>query len=315
MQTLGIVLAALAAVVLVAALRQPLEHVIRAVVELPIRALTAGRGAVTAARVHIQDTATRSRAALGYGSTAEAPGSAWDVTAPLVYLVLLAVILYGDVVLASLRFGALLGIPVDGLPIEGSLLDLLTGLLFLAVIATYGCVLLDVARITPLRRPYGLVDGRARTVVTGTAVAGTALSLLAAALFFLWGQYAIFGAPSPDVATLFVAVFAVLLVGASIFAAGGALGAVTALWVLLCALAATILGVVGALLDLVIVVLDGLRGIVTALIRLLARPGTVLWNWLVALPALRSLRLSPLSVPEPAPPSQPQDQLELAAGP
>ena len=131
MQTLGIVLAALAAVVLVAALRQPLEHVIRAVVELPIRALTAGRGAATAARVHIQDTATRSRAALGYGSTAEARGSAWDVTAPLVYLVLLAVILYGDIVLASLRFGALLGIPVDGLPIEGSLLDLLTGLLFL----------------------------------------------------------------------------------------------------------------------------------------------------------------------------------------
>jgi hypothetical protein len=62
------------------------------------------------------------------------------VTAPLVYLVLLAVILCGDVVLASLRFGALLGIPVDGLPIGGSVLDLLTGLLFLAVLATYGCV-------------------------------------------------------------------------------------------------------------------------------------------------------------------------------
>jgi hypothetical protein len=62
------------------------------------------------------------------------------VTAPLVYLVLLAVILCGDVVLASLRFEALLGIPVDGLPIGGSVLDLLTGLLFLAVLATYGCV-------------------------------------------------------------------------------------------------------------------------------------------------------------------------------
>ena len=106
-----------------------------------------------------------------------------------------------------------------------------------------------------------------------------------------------------------------LLVGASILAAGGALGAVIALWVLLCALAATILGMVGALLDLVVVVLDGVQGIVTALIRLLARPGTVLWNWLVALPALRSLRLSPLSVPEPALPSQPKEQLGLAAGP
>ena len=69
--------------------------------------------------------------------------------------------------------------------------------------------LLDVAGITALRRPYGLADGRARTAVIGTAVAGTALSLLAAALFFLSGQYAIFRAPSPDVATLFVAVFAV----------------------------------------------------------------------------------------------------------
>ena len=114
--------------------------------------------------------------------------------------------------------------------------------------------------------------GRARTVVTGTAVAGTALSLLAAALFFLWGQYAIFGAPSPDVATLFVAVFAVLLVGASVLAAGGALGAVMALWILLCALAATILGVLGALLHLVVVVLDGVEELATAVVRLLARP-------------------------------------------
>jgi hypothetical protein len=152
-------------------------------------------------------------------------------------------------------------------------------------------------------------------VVTGTAVAGTALSLLAAALFFLWGQYAIFGAPSPDVATLFVAVFAVLLVGASILAAGGALGAVTALWVLLCALAATILGVVGVLLHLVVVGLEGVEVLVTAVVRMLARPGTVLWNWLVVLPALGSLRLSPLSVPEPAPRYAAEGPAELAAGP
>jgi hypothetical protein len=44
-------------------------------------------------------------------------------------------------------------------------------------------------------------------------------------------------------------------------------------------------------------------------------PGTVLWNWLVVLPAFRSLRLSPLSVPEQALPWQPKDRLELAAGP
>jgi hypothetical protein len=316
-QTLGTIVTAGTAAILVAALRQPLEHVVCALFGLPARLLAAGGDEVTSARAHAQDSGARSRATLAYGSSEEAAESAWDVVAPLLYLLLLVVILCGDLVLSSLRFGSLLGIPIDGLPIEGSVLDLLAGLLFLAVIATYGCVLLDVSRVTPLRRPYGLVDGRARAAIAGTAVAGTALSVLAAALFFLWGQYAIFGEPSPDIASLFVTVFAVLLVGASIFTAGGALGCVTAMWVLLCALAATLLAVTAALLHLLVVALEGAHTIATAVVRLLARPGTVLWNWLTTLAPMSSLQLSPL--PEPTSESclvaQPQDRLELAAGP
>ena len=256
--------------------RLALEHLVRAVAGLPADLLAAGRDAARTARAGQLEIVARGRAALAYGSGDTS--SAWDVTAPLVYLLLLAVILSGDVVLASLRFGALLGIPVDGLPFTGPTLDLLTGLLFLAVLATFGCVLLDAAHITPLRRPYGLATGRTRSAVLGTAATGTALAVLAAVLFFVWGQYAIFGQPSDDVAMLFIAVFAVLLVGASILAGGGALGCVLALWTLLCTLVAALLAVAAALLDVAVVAVTRAADLLVAGIRLLARPGSVLWT-------------------------------------
>ena len=135
------------------------------------------------------------------------------------------------------------------------------------MLATFGCVLLDAAHITPLRRPYGLATGRTRSAVLGTAATGTALAVLAAVLFFVWGQYAIFGQPSDDVAMLFIAVFAVLLVGASILAAGGALGCVLALWTLLCTLVAALLAVVAALLDLAVVAVTRAADLLVAGIR------------------------------------------------
>ena len=311
MRSVGLFLAAVVAIVLLAGLRLALEHLVRAVAGLPADLLAAGRDAARTARAGQLEIVARGRAALAYGGGDTS--SAWDVTAPLVYLLLLAVILSGDVVLASLRFGALLGIPVDGLPFTGPTLDLLTGLLFLAVLATFGCVLLDAAHITPLRRPYGLATGRTRSAVLGTAATGTALAVLAAVLFFVWGQYAIFGQPSDDVAMLFIAVFAVLLVGASILAAGGALGCVLALWTLLCTLVAALLAVAAALLDLAVVAVTRAADLLVAGIRLLARPGSVLWNWLADLPVGRRTGLRHLA--EPVVEDEKQSDVGLAGGP
>ena len=311
MRSVGLFLAAVVAIVLVAGLRTALEQLVHAAAGLPADLLATGRGAAHSARAGLLEIVARGRAALAYG-VGDTSG-AWDVTAPLVYLLLLAVILFGDVVMASLRFAALLGIPVDGLPFTGPTLDLLTGLLFLAVLATFGCVLLDAAHITPLRRPYGLATGRTRSALVGTAAAGTALSVLAAVLFFVWGQYAIFGQPSDDVAMLFIAVFAVLLVGASILAAGGALGCVLALWTLLCTLAAALLAVAAALLDLAVVAVTRAADLLVAAIRLLARPGTVLWNWLADLPVGRRTGLRRLA--EPVVEDEKQSEVGLAGGP
>jgi hypothetical protein len=307
----GLALAAVLALLLVAGLRTALEQVVRAVAALPAALLATGCGAAHSARTGLLGVVARARAALAYGD-ADAAG-AWDVAAPLVHLLLLVVVLVGDVALAGLRFGALLGIPVDGLPVTGSTLDLLTGLLFLAVLATFGCVLLDAAHVTPLRRPYGLATGRVRSVLLGVAATGTALSALAAVLFFVWGQYAVFGRPSDDVATLFIAVFAVLLVGASILAAGGALGCVLALWTLLCASVAVLLAVAAALLDLAVVAVTRAADLLVSVIRLAARPGTVLWNWLADLPAGRRIGLHRLA--EPVVEEERQSDVGLAAGP
>jgi hypothetical protein len=315
----GLALAGVAAVLLLAALRPDLDRLLRALIGLPAGVLAEARRIVHMAHDAVRGSTARARHALAYGAETSGVAAAWDVVAPLVYLVLLVVVLGGDVVLASLRFGALLGLPVDELPVDGAVLDLLTGLLFLAVLATFGCVLLDVAHVTPMRRPYGLVEGRARTAVTAAAAAGTVLSAFAGVLFFVWGQYAIFGEPSQDVATLFIAVFAVLLVGASVLAAGGALGCALALWVLLGALAAVVLVVVAALLHLVVTLLDGVCTLAASVVRLLAQPGTMLWNWLVELPLGRALHLHPVVDPVRSQPvsdiREDKGDVDLAGGP
>ena len=319
MRVVGLILAAVAAVLLFAGLRPELERLVQAVVGLPAALLAAVRDAARGAGAGVRGVVERSRAALAHGPETPGVAPAWDVVAPLVYLVLLVVLFGGDVVLASLRFGALLGLPVDTLPVDGSVLDLLTGLLFLAVLATYGCVLLDVIHVTPLRRPYGLATGNARTSLVAVATAGVALSALAGVLFFVWGQYAIFGEPSQDIATLFIAVFALLLVGASVLAAGGALGCVLALWVLVGVLAATVLDMLAALADLLGTVLGRVSAVLVALVRLLARPGSMLWNWLAELPVGRALHLRRLLDPEPpttaAGPRDERDHVELVGGP
>jgi hypothetical protein len=310
---LGWILLGLVAMLLAAGLRGAVEQLVRAVLGLPVAVLDAARDGAGAARRYLVEIGRQGRRSLAYGEKTDSAGG-WDLVAPLLYLVLFAVIAFGDLVLAGLRFGALLGIPIDGLPVDGTTLDLLTGLLFLAVLTTYGCVLLDVARVTPLHRPYGLVGGGTQKAVLGLASAGVALSGLAAVLFFVWGQYAVLGEPSADAATLFVAVFALLLVGASILAAGGAIGAVPALWVLLCGLLAAVLAVGGWVCTAAIAGLNGVHRLVVAAVRLLARPGAIVWNWLVG--PRGALRMSRL--PEPGPVDDllapRQGQLDLAAG-
>ncbi|MGQ0576957.1 MAG: hypothetical protein ACT4RN_22560 [Pseudonocardia sp.] len=314
MRTTGLILGGLLVALLLAGLRPAVEQVLRALLGLPAGVLDTARTGARSARRFLRAVVERLRRTLAYGPR-DVDSAGWDLVAPLIYLLLFVVIALGDLVLAGLRFGALLGLDVDGFPIRGATLDLLAGLLFLAVLATYGCVLLDTGRVTPMHRPYGLAAGRARRVLLVVAATGTALSALAALLFFTWGQYAVLGQPSNDAATLFVAVFAILLVGASILAAGGAIAAVPALWVLLCAASASLLAFGAWLLDLTISVLEGTHRLLVAAVRLLATPGTLVWNWLVRLGVGRALALTAL--PEPVdvePLLLHRDQLDLAAG-
>ena len=312
MRSVGLFLAAVVAIVLLAGLRLALEHLVRAVAGLPADLLAAGRDAARTARAGQLEIVARGRAALAYGGGDTS--SAWDVTAPLVYLLLLAVILSGDVVLASLRFGALLGIPVDGLPFTGPTLDLLTGLLFLAVLATFGCVLLDAAHITPLRRPYGLATGRpARRCwarrrreppsrysppCCSSCGASTRSSGSRATTSRCCSSPC-----SPCCSSVRASSPRVVRSAASS----------RALWTLLCTLVAALLAVAAALLDLAVVAVTRAADLLVAGIRLLARPGSVLWNWLADLPVGRRTGLRRLA--EPVVEDEKQSDVGLAGGP
>lgn len=297
MTTLGWIILTLVAAIIVAALREPAEAVVHAVLGLPARIVDVARRGASAAAEAIDDVAMRTLSGLAYGPRDTTAAALWDVLAPLVYVALFALIAAGDLVLAGLRFGAMLGIPVTHLPVTGVALDLLAGVLFLAVLTTFGCVLLDILHITPMRRPFGLIAGRTRKAVLSVAVAGTALTVISAVLFFVWGQEALTGAPDDDVAMLFIAVFAVTLVGASILAAGGAVAAVPALWVLAAGLLATTLRIVTWVLHALGSALDGAHRLVVAVIRLVTKPGALLWNWMASL--ARFAQLGQLREPDP----------------
>ncbi|WP_298799377.1 hypothetical protein [Pseudonocardia sp. 73-21] len=303
MNTLMLIFGVVVVLLLLGGWRLRLSRLIWALFGVVAGIVIAGAAVLVCARAFLVSGVARTRAALAFQSTGgvEHAPSAWDVIGPLVYSLFATAILAGDLVLAGLRFGALLGIPVGDLPINDQILDLFAGVLFVAVVGTFGLLLLDVLHVTPTARPFGVAGKRAHRLLQGIAIGGTACAVLAGSLFLIWGQGAIAGSPNGDLATLFIASFGALLVVASIIAIAGALALPLVVWlgvqaVLLAAVVAT-----GWLLRLTGAMVRGLHELVQAALLAAAWPGEALWNWLAGRTGAR-IGIVPVATPAPLPP-------------
>jgi hypothetical protein len=301
--TLLLILGAVVGSLLLGGWRPRLSRLVWATFGTVAGLVTAGAAVLASARMFLVGGIVRTRAALAYQPRDgyEQTSSAWDVLAPLVYGLFASAILAGDLVLAGLRFAALLGIPVSDLPIDNRILDLLAGVLFVAVVGTFGLLLLDVLHVTPTTRPFGVAGEQPHRLLRGTAVGGTACAVLSGTLFLVWGQGAIAGAPNSDLATLFVACFGALLVLASIVAIAGALALplIVCLGVQVALL--TVVVTVGWLLRLTGAAVRSLHELSQAALLTAAWPGEAMWNWIAGRSGVRA-GIAPVATPTPLPP-------------
>ena len=114
MNTVFILLVATLAVLLVGGLASTVALTVRALFAIPTTALTALLSMLSTTQLRVAVGIARTRSALAFRTAAGPPAPAyslWDALAPLVYAVFAVMIVGGDLVLASLRFGALLGLP------------------------------------------------------------------------------------------------------------------------------------------------------------------------------------------------------------
>jgi hypothetical protein len=301
-----VIMAAVSALLLIAGLRQQMERLVHAGIGVPAgitRAIIAGTDAAIDA---VHRAMSRMSTQLAYRSPAptiariDAPAEttsagAYDVLAPLLSAIAALVLFAGDLALAAARFSALLGVGDGSLPISGTVLDIGCGLLLVVATATLGACWFELEHVMPVRRPFGCAPAAARRWLRPMAICGVALSAAATTLFLVWGQTAISGKPNSRMALVFVALFALALFLATIVAAAGALAAPIALGYL---------ATLGVRLPLYITrwqlrwtheALDRGYRVGVHLVRLAARPGHVMWNWLTSFSAVEQrLHLHPL---------------------
>lgn len=219
----------------------------------------------------------------------------WDIIGPLVYLALFVLLAAGDFYLTLQRIAALFGLP--SLTLGGQQVDVLIGVLWVAMVATFGAALLDLHGLTPIGRPWHNASPRLRAVLLRVLWACLALTLLAGALFWLWGQFAILNAlvAANTLAYPIQAFFGVLLnvaVVLSGWAAFTGIGALVALALMTLRLLAAGLH---ALLTILVALLNGLARLLTALVDIPAHAGRRLYNWMTNFEWAQRRYLAPLA--------------------
>lgn len=278
------VLLAVISLVLLAHLRNRVMFVVTALFNVPVTLLTTvGR----ALRHHAIPALDRRTAEildhLAYTHPANdhqvTTGPAWDVAGPIVYLSLFLILVFGDLYLFGLRLAALLqiGSPTVAVPI-----DWLGAIVWAAMLASLGMVWLDLKGATAISRPWHNLSSRTRQFLLIIVSAALVIALLAAMLFFLWGQLVVDGQPVPLLGWIFIAAFggtlqiAILVAGAALLSSGLILWFVVVSGLRLAARA--------ALLTIMVMVwlLDKIAELFVAVYDLAAHLGRGLWNWFVS---------------------------------
>jgi hypothetical protein len=220
-----------------------------------------------------------------------------DASGPLFYCVAAVSLLTGDLYLAALRTGPLFGFEVSTTLINPRSVEiqLLTGVLYVVTTVVYAAVLFEVMGIGRRQPPFGtLPTGASRTMVVSLSGLGMALSALVASILFVWGQSAAAGSPDNELAKLFFALFAPLMVVATGLAFVGARQSVTAIRYI----AVILFRWLGASLyfsaEFSVKVVSAPRDAGVAAIGLVATPGQTLWNWICRFAWAQRIHLLPL---------------------
>jgi len=271
-----------------ALLRDPLTSFVAVICRFltwPLAAIA--RGAIRA-RNGLRGPVRHAFNALRYGPTErtdEEPSSwaGWDVLGPLIYLTFLLLLGAGDLYFMMQRFSALLfgtsAPPVLEIPIAP---DLLSGVLWVVMVAALGTVLFDLHGATPVARPFHNIGQVVRGWLLRFVWICLGLSFLTAGLFWVWGQLKIDQPDNPLLLFLgvaFIGLFAVLLNIAVFLSGWAALAALGVFVALVLALARVLLWLVYGALELLVRLVNGLTRVVVALIEIPARVGRIVYNW------------------------------------
>ncbi len=222
----------------------------------------------------------------------------WDIIGPLVYLAFFGLLLAGDLWFSVLGFAALLNQPV-GLPDFGIDLDVLAGLLFVAVFAFFGFLLFDLGGATPIRRPWEDFSEGSRQFLKRLVVVAFIAVTAAGVAFWVWRALQQTSSPPPEAVDTFLRLFLW-----AILAIGIALACALAGWAcFVCwgSFVAIVLMGSQAFLHLVfgfcraaIALLDMAAALLTALQDIPARLGIGLWNWACNFRLAQTLHFKPI---------------------
>jgi hypothetical protein len=215
----------------------------------------------------------------------------WLVVGPPVWLALATVMMVADGFVLYLRIAALFHLPAAEPVISAPALMTIA---WAASTVVFGAMLAELAGIGPLRRPFGTLSGRRRSVALTVAWIGLGLAVGTSVVGVLWGQFVLMHRPHPSLELAFVAMIG-LLIPSAIAVAGWSLFACKGVVVFVGAIVlAALLGALRIGLQLAFWVIDLTFNIVVGVLEFAAAAGRALYNWLVEFPAGQQLGLRPI---------------------
>lgn len=297
-----ILAAALAASALVTVLRSPLEHIVTAVVDLvliPVAGLyrVTGEAVGALARRRAQWRRDLAHGGPEDDSSGEAPTyRKSDALMPSFYGLSFLALAFADVVAVSLLLASVFGIRVgSNALLESPVTVWFTGVVLVLSLAVAGLALGEVLRGSPAAvRPFGVLTGAGRALVLVLAGVGTLAGVLAVVVGGVLRADLLSGADGGTTQTLFLVLLFLALACATLIAAKGSVLAPVALLLTVAMLLHVPLALLHRALLLAVWGLEALHALVCWMLRLLARPFSLLWDWITEFGWAQRARLRPV---------------------
>lgn len=215
----------------------------------------------------------------------------WDVLVPLVWLTALVMATLGDGAVMYLRLAAMFGFSSNAaLPN----VPLLLSVVWVSGIVVYGLMLFELIGASPLRQPFGKLDGRRQTAMLVLAITGVSFATAGAAISLVWGQLRLMGHDEPALALAFLIILGVLVTVGLAIAGWSAPVATAVVWLVSITLAWACTVIARIAVETLFRLLDSLVTLLVAAYELAAWIGRRVWDWATSFAPAESLHLEPL---------------------